>query len=97
MLEQLKSANWKKQEVTTVAKQEAYFTHDGIDCHVYLSRYADTEHVCGGKWNLQVRVGGMANYGVSVCGIVDTEEMGMEHAARMIPHLIAAHRACKGE
>mgnify|MGYP006279482073 CR=1 FL=1 len=97
MLEQIKSANWKKQEVTTYAKKEADFKHDGIDCHVYLSRYADTEQYFPGKWNLQLRVGGYGVFGVSVCGIVDTEEQGMEHAARMIPHLIAAHRACKGE
>jgi hypothetical protein len=96
MLEQIKSADWKKQEVTTTTVQEANFVHDGVACLVYLARYADSEKWCGGKWNLQVRVGGYDNYSVSTSGIVDTAEQGMENAARMIPHLIAAYRACKG-
>ena len=94
MLEQIKSADWKKQTVAVTTKQETEFKYEGTPCRVYLSQYAVTEQYCGGRWNLQVSVGGLS-FEVRTSGLVDTAEEGMELASRVIPALHAAHIAVK--
>lgn len=96
MLEQIKNAGWKKQAVSVTEKQEVDIKYEGVNCHIYLSRYADGEPHCGGRWNLQVYVGGYSAFNVSTSGMVASADEGMEKAARMIPHLHAAYIAIKG-
>lgn len=95
MLEQIKSAGWTKQGVEVVERQVADISYEGVSCHIYLSRYADTNTCCAGLWNLQVYVGYTSNFSVSTSGIVNSAEEGMAKAARAIPHLHAAYLAGK--
>lgn len=101
MLEQLKSADWKKQTVEVVAgpgvevaiRQAADFDYNGAPCRVYLAQYGEGAH-CKGRWNVQVSVGYPCE--VRTSELVDSAEAGLELATRFIPVLHAAHLTLKG-
>ena len=96
MLEQIKNVEWKKQAVSVTEKQTADIEYEGVKCHIYLSRFADSEPHCGGRWSLQVYVGYCGTDSVMTGGLVASADEGMEKAARIIPVLHAAYLAIKG-